>query len=119
MISQIISNSDTTFEWKNYTPDTFFRFTVYFIPEDEGGYSVVAAHLPGVGSQGDTLAEAIVNAKEAFQGVLGCYRDCNMPIQWKENEEDMVPGALRGTIYVTLEGLDDDGRRRSRERTAE
>ena len=37
-----------------------------FEPQDEGGYHVYAPDLPGLHTQGDTLAEAELNAKEAL-----------------------------------------------------
>ncbi len=44
-------------------------YTAHFIPEEEGGYSVVVPALPGCNTQGDTLKEAEENAREAIQ----CY----------------------------------------------
>src|SRR5688572_15917558 len=35
--------------------------TVYLLEELDGGFSVIAADLPGVASQGDTEAEALAN----------------------------------------------------------
>jgi predicted RNase H-like HicB family nuclease len=36
-----------------------------FEPQDEGGYHVHAPELPGLHTQGDSLAEAAENASEA------------------------------------------------------
>jgi predicted RNase H-like HicB family nuclease len=40
-----------------------------FAPQGEGGYHVYAPDLPGLHTQGDTLEEAVANAREA----LGLY----------------------------------------------
>lgn len=46
------------------------RYTVYFLPEADGGYSVIVPALPGCNTQGDTFAEAERNAREATQAYL-------------------------------------------------
>ena len=35
---------------------------------DEGGYSVIVPSLPGCVTQGDTVEEALANAREAIEG---------------------------------------------------
>ena len=42
------------------------QFKILLHEEDEGGYSVTVPALPGCFTQGDTLEEAIANAKEAI-----------------------------------------------------
>ncbi len=41
-------------------------YTVNFIPEKDGGYSVIVPALPGCNTQGDTFSEAERNAREAI-----------------------------------------------------
>jgi predicted RNase H-like HicB family nuclease len=41
------------------------RYTVVLERESEGGYHVSCPALPGLHSQGDTIDEALENAKEA------------------------------------------------------
>jgi predicted RNase H-like HicB family nuclease len=44
------------------------RYTVLLTPElEDGGYSVAVPALPGCRTQGDTLQEALANAREAIQ----------------------------------------------------
>jgi predicted RNase H-like HicB family nuclease len=52
-------------------------FTVLLVPDEEmGGYSVEVPTLPGCLTQGDTLEEALVNAREAIQcHIEGLERD--------------------------------------------
>ncbi len=38
-----------------------------FAPQEEGGYHVYAPDLPGLHTQGETVEEAEVNAKEALE----------------------------------------------------
>ena len=44
------------------------RYTAVLTPEpDEGGYSVAVPALPGCYTQGDTLEEALENARDAIR----------------------------------------------------
>jgi predicted RNase H-like HicB family nuclease len=47
------------------------KFKVLLIEEPEGGYSVEVPELPGCFTEGDTLQEALANAREAIE----CYLD--------------------------------------------
>ena len=42
------------------------EFTVIVHPDEEGGYWTDVPTLPGCGSQGDTLEEALENTREAI-----------------------------------------------------
>ena len=45
-----------------------YKFTIVLEPDYEaGGYNVVVPALPGCFTQGDTITEALQNAKEAIQ----------------------------------------------------
>jgi predicted RNase H-like HicB family nuclease len=52
-------------------PATRRKFTVLLIEEPEGGYSVEVPELPGCFTEGDTIREALANAREA----IVCYLD--------------------------------------------
>lgn len=53
------------------------KFKVLLIEEPEGGYSVEVPELPGCFTEGDTLQEALANAREAIE----CYLDPSAPPQ--------------------------------------
>lgn len=53
------------------------KFKVLLIEEPEGGYSVEVPELPGCFTEGDTLHEALANAREAIE----CYLDPSAPPQ--------------------------------------
>jgi predicted RNase H-like HicB family nuclease len=42
------------------------EFEFVFEPQDEGGYHVYAPDLPGLHTQGDSLDDAVENAREAL-----------------------------------------------------
>ena len=50
-------------------------FTVVLEPEEEGGFSVSVPALPEIATQGDTLEEALANAREAIAIVLADRRE--------------------------------------------
>lgn len=69
---------------------------------DEPGYSVRAPSLPGCYTQGDTVEEALTNAKQAIAGHLAALARMGAPIPDEGNE---VPAeALRAVVGA--EGAD-------------
>ena len=44
-------------------------------PQPEGGYTVTSPLLRGLVTEGDTIAEALFNAQDAFQAVLEIYEE--------------------------------------------
>ena len=49
-------------------PRRIRRYTVVLAPDqDDGGYTVTVPALPGCVTEGDTLEEALANAKDAIQ----------------------------------------------------
>lgn len=51
---------------KTYLEKTVASFTVHFLTEDDGGYSVIVPALPGCNTQGDTFEQAEMNARDAI-----------------------------------------------------
>ena len=88
-------------EWTEYAPDTVYRCQVYLIPEDEeGGFSVVAATLPGVASQGETEQEALANIVEAFQATIEVYKEEGRNIPWLPSPREPDHKALTRWVLV-------------------
>lgn len=56
------------------------RYTINFIPAEEGGYTVTVPALPGCITEGDTYEEAISNAKEAIQAHIESLEKDSRPI---------------------------------------
>ena len=56
------------------------RFKVILEPEAGGGYSVYVPALPGCASQGETIEECMVNAKEAIGLYLESLKEDNIPL---------------------------------------
>ena len=51
------------------------KYIVLLFEEAEGGYSVEIPELPGCFTEGDTVEEALANAREA----IACYLDPAQP----------------------------------------
>jgi len=70
------------------------RYTVVLDPDpDEGGYTVTVPALPGCVTQGDTLDEAIANAREAIAAHVGGY----------VKDGDPIPVEASGLTVTTVE----------------
>ena len=49
-------------------------------PQPEGGYTVTSPLLPELITEGETLAEALANAEDAFAAVAEIYEDRGSPL---------------------------------------
>ena len=49
-------------------------------PQPEGGYTVTSPLLPELITEGDTIAECLVNVEDAFAVVLEIYEDRGRPL---------------------------------------
>jgi antitoxin HicB len=52
-----------------------YRVPLLFDPQPEGGFTVTCPALPELVTEGDTLAEAFANAKDALAAVVELYAD--------------------------------------------
>ena len=50
-------------------------YPIVLIPEAEGGFCVLVPDIDGCITQGDTVEEAIANAKDAIELMLEDYRE--------------------------------------------
>jgi len=57
-----------------------YSCTVFFEPAAEGGYAVTCPALPGLVTEGDTLAEARRMARDAIRAYLESLRKDGEPI---------------------------------------
>lgn len=51
------------------------RIPLVLSPQPEGGYTVTSPLLPELITEGDTVADALVNAEDAFAAVVEIYED--------------------------------------------
>ena len=62
------------------TTDRLIRLTVHLERQPEGGYTVTAPQLPGLVTEGDTVAEAMANVEDALAALLELYEDTGKEI---------------------------------------
>lgn len=68
-----------------------YRCHLCILREDDGSFSVVVLNLPGAGSCGDTVEEAIENTKEAVLGVIETYRETGDSVPWINSAAEEIP----------------------------
>ena len=56
------------------------RIPLILEPQPEGGYTVTSPLLPELITEGDTIAERLVNAEDAFAAVVEIYEDRGRPL---------------------------------------
>ncbi len=56
------------------------RIPLLLDPQPEGGYTVTSPPLPELITEGDTIAEALANAEDAFAAVVEIYEDRGRPL---------------------------------------
>ena len=56
-------------------PSVNYRIPLVLTPQAEGGYSVTSPLLPELVTEGDSVADAIDNARDAFAAVVELYED--------------------------------------------
>ncbi len=66
-------------EWSN---TMIARVPLVLEPQPEGGYTVTSPLLPELVTEGDTVAEALANAQDAFAAVAEIYEDRGL---WRRN----------------------------------
>ncbi|MGH7813328.1 MAG: type II toxin-antitoxin system HicB family antitoxin [Candidatus Binataceae bacterium] len=73
-----------------------YDFKIFLEPDETGGYVAVCPALPGCYSQGETVAEALANVKEAIELCIEDMRERGEPIPDPS-------GILVGSVVVTAE----------------
>ena len=57
-----------------------YRIPMVLEPQPEGGFTVTSPLLPGLVTEGDTLAEVLHNVQDAFRAALELYEDTGKPL---------------------------------------
>ena len=57
-----------------------YKIPLVFEPQPEGGYTVTCPILPELITEGDTIAEALANVKDALTAILEAYQDLKRPL---------------------------------------
>lgn len=84
--------------WRPTLKNIEYSYTVLFEPAEEGGYVVTCPALPGLVTEGDTLEEARVMAREAILGYLESLQKDGLPIPADKPQ----PQPVTEKVHVTL-----------------
>jgi antitoxin HicB len=57
-----------------------YKIPLLLTPQPEGGFTVTSPVLPELVTEGDTIEEAISNARDAFSAVLELYENLKRPL---------------------------------------
>lgn len=57
-----------------------YRVPLVYTPQPEGGYTVTSPALPELLTEGDSLEEAQVNVRDAFDAVVELYAEQGRPL---------------------------------------
>jgi antitoxin HicB len=57
-----------------------YRVPLAVTPQEEGGYTITSPALPGLVTEGDSLAVALANVEDALWATLELYEDTGRPI---------------------------------------
>lgn len=70
--------------WAEFAHGAAHRCRIFIVPEEEGGYSVFAADLPGAASQGESIDEAKNNIEDVLTEMIRYHRGRNEDIPWDD-----------------------------------
>ncbi len=57
-----------------------YKIPLLLSPQPEGGFTVTSPVLPELITEGDTVDEALANARDAFAAVVEAYQDLGRPL---------------------------------------
>ncbi|WP_019503085.1 type II toxin-antitoxin system HicB family antitoxin [Pseudanabaena sp. PCC 6802] len=52
-----------------------YKIPLLLTPQPEGGFTVTSPLLPELVTEGDSIDEAVSNARDAFEAILEAYED--------------------------------------------
>jgi antitoxin HicB len=76
----------------------FYKIPLLLTPQPEGGFTVTCPLLPELVTEGDTVDEVLVNAKDAFASVIEIYEDLGKPLPFNLQAVDYNSPSLLETV---------------------
>lgn len=84
-----------------------FRITLILKPQPEGVFTVNCKELPELITEGDSVEEALENAKDAFITTLELYEDYNRKLPSEIIVRDIAHSKPRISTVTPTEGVSD------------
>ena len=60
--------------------DMNYRIPLILTPQEEGGYTVTSPVLPELVTEGDSVCDALENARDAFAAAIELYEELGRPL---------------------------------------
>jgi antitoxin HicB len=57
-----------------------YKIPLLLTPQNDGGFTVTSPVLPELITEGDTVEDALANAKDALAAVIEAYEDLGRPL---------------------------------------
>jgi antitoxin HicB len=84
------------------TTGRLIRLTVHMEQQPEGGYTVTAPQLPGLVTEGDTVAEAMSNVEDALVAILELYEETGKEIPTGLIVDEQEMRRIRHEALITV-----------------
>ncbi|MEH1939262.1 MAG: type II toxin-antitoxin system HicB family antitoxin [Nostoc sp.] len=78
-----------------------YKIPLLLTPQPEGGFTVTSPLLPELITEGNSVDEVLVNARDAFEAVLEVYEDLGKELPHNLQSVDQSSPALIETIIST------------------
>ena len=75
-----------------------YKVPLILTPQAEGGYTVTSPLLPELVTEGDSMAEALENVKDALAAVIELYQDSGRPLPQNTRVSDVNSPVWRETV---------------------
>ena len=77
-----------------------YKVPLVMTPQPEGGYTVTSPVLPELVTEGDTLSDALHNAKDALAAVIELYEEDGRSLPPELHERGCTEPGVRRTFHV-------------------
>ncbi len=77
-----------------------YKIPLVLQPQPEGGYTVSSPVLPELITEGDTVDEALANAKDALVAVIEAYQDLGRPLPKNAQIQDANEAVWLETVIT-------------------
>ena len=79
-----------------------YKIPLILMPQPEGGFTVTSPVLPELVTEGDSISEALDNAKDALAAVVEIYQDQGRPLPQATRISDTDSPVRLETVVSTL-----------------
>ncbi len=102
LVNAMVADVHDVLTWA--APRNLYRCHICLTRDEQGVVSAVVLNLPGCGSCGDTVDEAIQNVREAILGVIESHIEAGERVPWVNSILTQIPkGATQRWIVVNAD----------------